>query len=125
MRTGLDSLLPNPTKSTTWFCLILMDSVLHSIAQQIEHVSHVYQFHQIPPAVFVGFRMGSSQAMDALHLLLYQFHQSPTIGVLLYWMLMYLGGFGMVSSQNALGVRVKVNSKTQLISTNSSAENFC
>ena len=30
---------PNYPKSTTWFCLILMDSVLHSIAQRIEHVA--------------------------------------------------------------------------------------
>ena len=44
--------------------------------------SHVYQIHLTPPAAFVGFRTVYSQAMDALHiLLLYQFHQSPTIGV--------------------------------------------
>ena len=40
-----------------------------------------------------------SPAMDALHLLLYQFHPSPTIGV-------PFDGFGMISRQNALGVRV-------------------
>ena len=33
------------------------------------------------------------QAKDALHLLRYQFHQSPTIGVPLYCMLMDFGGF--------------------------------
>ena len=49
-----------------------------------------------------------SQAMDALHLLLYQFHQSPTIGVPFYRKLMDFGGFGMVCSPNALGVRVKI-----------------
>ena len=38
--------------------------------------SHVYLIHQTPPAAFVGFRTVYSQAMDALHLLLYQ---SPTI----------------------------------------------
>ena len=54
-----------------------MESVLHSIAERIEHVSHVYQFHQTPPAAFVGFRTVYSQAMDALHLLLYQIHQTP------------------------------------------------
>ena len=37
----------------------------------------LYQFHQTPPAAFVGFRTVYSQAMDALHLLLYQFHQTP------------------------------------------------
>ena len=47
-----------------------------------------------------------SQAMDALHLLLYQFHPSPTIGVRFYCMLMAFWGFGMVSSKNAQGVRV-------------------
>ena len=36
----------------------------------------LYQFHQSTPAAFVGFRTVYSQAMDALHLLLYQFHQS-------------------------------------------------
>ena len=62
--------------------------------------SHVYQIHQTPPAAFVGFRTVSSQAMDALHLPLYQFHQSPTIGVPFYCMLMDFGGFWMVSGQN-------------------------
>ena len=37
----------------------------------------LYQIHQTPPAAFVGFRTVYSQAMDALHLLLYQFHQTP------------------------------------------------
>ena len=43
--------------------------------------------------------------MDALHLPLYQFHQSPTIGVPFYCMLMDFGGFGMVCSKNVKGVR--------------------
>ena len=62
---------------------------------------------KLPPAAFVGFRTvyTYSQAMDALHLLLYQFYQSPTIGVPFYCM--DFGGFDMVSSQNPLGVRVK------------------
>ena len=40
----------------------------------------LYQFHQSPPAAFVGFRTVYSQAMYmyALHLLLYQIHQTPT-----------------------------------------------
>ena len=42
--------------------------------------------------------------MVALHLPLYQFHQ--TIEVPFYCMLMDFGGFGMVSSKNVLGVRV-------------------
>ena len=37
----------------------------------------LYQIHQTPPAAFVGFRTVYSQAMDALHLLLYQIHQTP------------------------------------------------
>ena len=69
---------------------------------------HVYQIHQTPPAALVGFRTVSSQAMDALHLLLYQFHQSPTIAVPFYCMLMGFAGFGMVPSQNASGVRDNV-----------------
>ena len=61
----------------------------------------VYQIHQTPPAAFVGFRTVYSQAMDALHLVLYQFHQSPTIGVPFYCMLMMdFGGLGMVSRVN-------------------------
>ena len=64
--------------------------------------SHVYQIHQTPPAAFVGFRTVYSQAMvDALHLLLYQFHQSPTIVVPFYRTLMDFGGFGSVCSKNA------------------------
>ena len=47
----------------------------------------------------------SSQAVDDLHLLLYQFRQSPIIGVPCYCMLMDFDGFGIVSSQHALGVR--------------------
>ena len=35
----LFNITPSPFKSTTWFCLILVDSVLHSIAQRIEHVA--------------------------------------------------------------------------------------
>ena len=37
----------------------------------------LYQIHQTPLAAFVGFRTVYSQAMDALHLLLYQIHQTP------------------------------------------------
>ena len=37
----------------------------------------LYQIHQTPPAAFDGFRTAYSQAMDALHLLLYQIHQTP------------------------------------------------
>ena len=37
----------------------------------------LYQIHQTPPAAFVGFRTVYSQAMDALHLLLYHIHQTP------------------------------------------------
>ena len=37
----------------------------------------LYQIHQTPPAAFVGFKTVYSQAMDALHLLLYQIHQTP------------------------------------------------
>ena len=68
----------------------------------------LYQIHQTPPAAFVGFRTVYSQAMDAVHLLLYQFHQSPTIGVPFYCMLVNFGGFGMVSSQNAEGVKYNI-----------------
>ena len=64
----------------------------------------LYQIHQTPPAAFVGFRTVYSQAMDALHLLLYQLHQSLTIGVPFYCVLMDFGGFGMVPSQKCLGV---------------------
>ena len=49
--------------------------------------------------------------MGALHLPLYQFHQSPTIGVPFYCMLMDLGGSGILSSQNIYGVRVVLNKK--------------
>ena len=131
------------SKSTAWFCLILADSLLHSIAQRIEHVAMctksiklhrlfcwiqdcvcrpamdalhlpLYQFHQTPPAAFVGFRTVYSQAMvlcichctksiklhrlfcwiqecvcrpamDALHLLLYQFHQTPPAAFVGFW----------------------------------------
>ena len=73
----------------------------------------LYQFHQTPPADFVRFRTVYSQAMDALHLLLYQFHQSPTVRVPFYCQLMYFGGFGMVSSQNSLGIRLNTKLKTK------------
>ena len=66
---------PNPSKSFSWFCLILMDSVLHSIAQRIEYVATCTKSIKLPPAAFLGFRIVYSQAMDALHLLPYQFHQ--------------------------------------------------
>ena len=56
---------PNYPKIHT---LILMDSVIHSIAQCCGFRT-VYMY---------------SQAMDALHLPLYQFHQSPTIGAPFY-----------------------------------------
>ena len=46
--------------------------------------------------------------MDALHLLLYQFHQSPSIGLPFYCMLMDFGGFGMVPSTNAYGILIGV-----------------
>ena len=47
--------------------------------------------------------------MDALHLLLYQFHQSPTIGVPFYCMMMDFEGFGIDPRKNVLGlVSVKI-----------------
>ena len=49
---------------------------MHSQAMDALHLL-LYQIHQIPPAAFVGFRTVYSQAMDALHLLLYQIHQTP------------------------------------------------
>ena len=66
-----------------------------------QQCSHVYQIHQTPSSVFVGFGTTYSQAMDALHLLLYRYQQNPTIGVLFYCTLMDFGGFWTVSSQNA------------------------
>ena len=54
----------------------------------------MYQIHQTPPAAFVGFRTVYSEAVDALHLLVYQFHQSPTNwGPTFYCRLMDLGWF--------------------------------
>ena len=61
---------PSPSKSTPWFCLILMDSVRYMYSPANRACSHVYQIHQTPPAAFGGFRTVYSQAMDALHLLL-------------------------------------------------------
>ena len=63
----------------------------------------LYQFHQTPPAAFVGFRTVYSQAMDALHLLLYQFHQTPPAAFV---------GFRTVYSQamDALHICYRTNS---------------
>ena len=61
---------PSPSKFTTWFCLILMDSVSLQYSPANRACSRVYQIHQTPPAAFVVFRTTCmcSQAMDALHL---------------------------------------------------------
>ena len=72
------------TKSIKLHRLLLLDSGLcYSQAMDALHFL-LYQFHQTPPAAFVGFRTVYSQAMDALHLPLYHFHQSPTIGIPFY-----------------------------------------
>ena len=57
---------PSPSKSTPWFCLILVDSVLYmySPANRTKCEPNQYQIHQTPPAAFVGFRTVYSQAMD-------------------------------------------------------------
>ena len=65
---------PSSSGSTPWFCLILVDSVLYMYSPANRACSHVYKIYQ----TFVGFRTVYSQAMDALHLPLYQFHQSLT-----------------------------------------------
>ena len=71
--------LLSPSKSTTWFCLILMDSVLHSIhvAQRIVACSHVYQIHQTPPAAFDGFSTPQYSSANRACSHVYQIHQTP------------------------------------------------
>ena len=91
---------PQKPPKSFWLCMILVDSVLHSYNAVNRACSHVYQIHQTPPAAFVGFRTVCSQAMDALHLLLYY--------------LVHVDGFWMVSAQNPSGVRVNVLSWEKL-----------
>ena len=64
------------TNSIKVYRLLLLDSAtVYSQAMDALHLL-LYQFNQSLPATFVGFRTVYSQAMDALHLLLYQFNQS-------------------------------------------------
>ena len=71
----------SPSKPTTWFCLILMDSVLHSIALPAVNractCSHVYQIHQTPPAAFVGFSTPQYSPANRACSHVYQIHQTP------------------------------------------------
>ena len=106
---------PKSPPSFSWFGSILMDSVLHRIAQRIEHVAvctksiklhrlllldsglciakpwmlcicYCTKSIKLQRLLLLDSGLCTAKAMDALHLLLYQFHQSPTIGVPFYCM---------------------------------------
>ena len=88
--------IPIATNSIHWFCLILVDSVLHMHSPVNWAWFHVYQIHQTPDSEMCAY----SQAMDALHLPLYQFHQSPTTGWQFCARRLILLDLGEVSSRN-------------------------
>ena len=118
---------PNPPKSFSWFCLILMDSVIHSIAQWIEHVAMCTKLNRLllldselciaKPGMLCICYCTNSIKLHRLLLL----DSGPCIakpwilcicyctnsikvqqlGVPFYCMLMDFGGFGMVSRRNA------------------------
>ena len=76
------------TKSIKLHRLLLLDSGLCIAKPWMLCICYCIKSIKLSSAAFVGFRTVYSQAMDALHLPLYQFHQSPTIWVSFYCMLM-------------------------------------
>ena len=81
-------------------------------------IHHQWLIHQTPVAAFVGFRTVYSQAMDALHLPLYQFHQNPTTRRVTFlenvdWFLVDSGGFLVKCIYRELGL-IKFNSNVSM-----------